>query len=214
LDPRSVNGSPILVELALAGTGEPWRRIGFDVDSDGICRVGAVTLRFEGAGSGGIRRWTLAGAGGKGDIDGLPTDRLSTAAPPDPAPEHPNTARQLDHVVVMTPELERTLTALQQAGLGLRRVRDAGSADHPVRQGFYRVGEAILEVVGDVDPPGPARFWGLVVVAGDLETLAARMGDGLGPPRDAVQPGRRIATARESAGLGLPVAFMTPEPPR
>ena len=43
----------------------------------------------------------------------------------------------------------------------------------------------------------------------DLDALATRLGDDLGAPRDAVQPGRRIATVRESAGLGLPLAFMT-----
>jgi hypothetical protein len=32
----------------------------------------------------------------------------------------------------------------------------------------------------------------------------------LGDIRDAVQPGRRIATVRREAGLGVPVALMTP----
>jgi hypothetical protein len=32
----------------------------------------------------------------------------------------------------------------------------------------------------------------------------------VGEIRDAVQPGRRIATLRRSAGLALPVALMTP----
>jgi hypothetical protein len=168
-----------------------------------------VTLRFGAPGDGGIVGWTLAGATGVGDVDGLPTRRDPAAKPPEPAPEHPNGALRLDHVVVMTPDLDRTFAALEAAGLDLRRVRDAGTPEHRVRQGFYRAGEAVLEVVGDVDPPGPARFWGLVVVVRDLDALAERLGDRLGHPRDAVQPGRRIATVREEAGLGLPVAAMT-----
>jgi hypothetical protein len=32
----------------------------------------------------------------------------------------------------------------------------------------------------------------------------------VGPAKDAVQPGRRIATVRREAGLGVPVALMTP----
>jgi sensor domain CHASE-containing protein len=77
---------------------------------------------------------------------------------------------------------------------------------------FRRLGPAILELVEAIDAPaGPARFWGLVVVVTDLEALAARLGDRLGSIRDAVQPGRRIATVRESAGLGQAVAFMSPE---
>jgi hypothetical protein len=49
-----------------------------------------------------------------------------------------------------------------------------------------------------------------VVIVPDLEALAERLGDDLGASRDAVQPGRRIATVRESAELGVPVAFMSP----
>ena len=201
---------PLLVELELGGSAEPWERLGFRVDGDGACRLGAVTLRFDTAGPGGLRGWTLAGAAGEGPVDGLPTRRLPAVEPPAFAEEHPNGALRLDHVVVTTPDLERTFAALEAEGFDLRRVRDAGTPEHPVRQGFYRAGEAILEVVGDVEPAGPARFWGLVAVVNDLDALAERVGDRLGRPRDAVQPGRRIATVREAAGLGLPVAVMTP----
>ena len=44
----------------------------------------------------------------------------------------------------------------------------------------------------------------------DLEAAAAHLGEHVGRIKDAVQPGRRIATVRDSAGLGLPVALMTP----
>jgi hypothetical protein len=47
-------------------------------------------------------------------------------------------------------------------------------------------------------------------VTSDLDALAARLGDKLGPIRDAVQPGRRIATLRREAGSSVPIAFMTP----
>jgi hypothetical protein len=90
----------------------------------------------------------------------------------------------------------------------LRRIRDAGG----FRQGFRRLGPAILELVETVDAPaGPARFWGLTLIASDLDALAERLGDRLRPIKDAVQPGRRIATLDRSAGLRTNVAFMTPE---
>ena len=92
----------------------------------------------------------------------------------------------------------------------LRRIRETSGG---VRQGFRRLGPAILELVEARDPDdGPARFWGLVVIVSDLEVLADRLGDRLGSVTDAVQPGRRIATLKASAGLGEAVAFMTPEP--
>jgi hypothetical protein len=202
----------VLAELELGGTAAPWERLGFATDDDRL-RIGAVSLRFAGGTPAGISGWTLAGAAGA-DLDGLPTRLAETAEAFGELPEHPNGALRLDHVVVFTPDLDRTLGALEAAGLDLRRVRDAGTPERPLRQGFYRLGEVILEVVGDIEPAGPARFWGLVVVVSDLDAPAERLGDDLGAPRDAVQPGRRIATLRESAGLGVPVAFMTPDPQR
>jgi hypothetical protein len=214
--------SVVLEELELGGTPDPWERAGFRPSPDGTVALGATRLRFTGVEPAGIRAWALRGARTAGDIDGLPTRAIAPAsrrAPPgepaplppgEPGPAHPNGALRLDHLVVFTPDLERTFAALADAGLDLRRVREAGTPEHPVRQGFYRLGEPILEVVGDLEPPGPARFWGLVLVVADLDALAAAMGEGVGRVKAAVQPGRRIATARESAGFGLPVAFMTP----
>ncbi len=60
------------------------------------------------------------------------------------------------------------------------------------------------------DPDGPARLWGLAFGVDDLERTAQSLGDLLGAPRDAVQPGRRIATLRGEAGLGPAIAFMSP----
>jgi hypothetical protein len=198
----------VLAELLLGGSAAPWDRLGFAADEDGGLRIGSVRLRFAGGEPRGIEGWALVGASGD-ELDGLATRAAELSNPGEPA-VHPNGALRLDHVVVFTPDLERTFAALAASGLELRRVRDAGSPEHPVRQGFYRLGEVVLEVVGDVEPDGPARFWGLVAVVEDLDALAARLGDDLGAPRDAVQPGRRIATVRESAGLGVPLAFMTP----
>ena len=60
------------------------------------------------------------------------------------------------------------------------------------------------------DPSGPARLWGLAFSVDDLERTAHSLGGLLGAPREAVQPGRRIATLRGQAGLGPAIAFMSP----
>jgi hypothetical protein len=120
----------------------------------------------------------------------------------------------LDHVVVTTPDFERTAAALKDAGIPLRRVRDVGGglAAGGFRQGFRRLGPAILEVVeAPKVPAGPARFWGLVVTVADLVGLRARLAPHVGEIRDAVQPGRQIATLGEAAGLSPRIAFMDPE---
>jgi len=55
----------------------------------------------------------------------------------------------------------------------------------------------------------PARFYGLALATADIDATAGSLGPLLGEVRDAVQPGRRIATVRRHAQLGLPVAFMS-----
>ncbi len=194
-----------LAALSIADPPERWKALGFAVEDAGA-QIGGVQLRF-GVGGHGITSWAIAGVEAITEIDGLPT----TGAEPPPYTKpvtHPNGATGIDHVVVVSPDFDRTAAALAGAGLALRRVRDAGG----FRQGFRRAGPAIVELVeAKGAPAGPARFWGLVVTVEDLDALAEGLGDRLGKMHPAVQSGRRIATLRETAGLSMKVAFMTPE---
>jgi hypothetical protein len=190
-----------LDELALGDAPEVWKRLGFTV-TDGVVAVGGVRLRL-GADGEGIVGWRLRGLPGSHDLDGLaacPSD----APPPEPV-EHPIGATAVDHVVALTPEFDRTTRRLEEAGLDLRRVRDAGGG---FRQAFFKLGPCLLELGGPAE--GDVRFWGLTLVVDDLDAAAERLGDRLGRIKDAVQPGRRIATLRREAGVGVPVALMTP----
>lgn len=196
---------PALAGLRLADPPERWLELGFD-ERDGALALGSVHVHLGEPGRG-IVGWQLTGIDPTSEIDGLPTDVVAS----DPlAPlTHQNGAVGIDHVVVTTTDFTRTAAALEEAGIPLRRTVTTPDGS---RMAFRRLGPTILELVEVRDaPPGPARFWGLVVVVADLDALAARLGDRLGSIRDAVQPGRRIATLRESAGLGQAVAFMDPE---
>jgi hypothetical protein len=131
---------------------------------------------------------------------------------------HPNGIAAFDHVVAIAPALDRTVAVLQAAGLDLRRVREEPTPAGAPRQAFFRLGEVILEVVqAPADalersggPDRPAFFWGLAFKVADLDATVASLGEErCSPPRDAVQPGRRIATLRRAAGLAVPVALMT-----
>ena len=110
-------------------------------------------------------------------------------------------------------DIERTTAALAAIGVEPRRTRDTTAGDAPLRQRFFRMG-AIIELVGPPEPDaggGPARFWGLALVTDDMDATAAHLGDRISAPKDAVQPGRRIATVRtRDLGITVPVAFMTP----
>ncbi len=210
---------PALDELAIADAPETWAAAGFDVEG-AECVVGSVRLCLEGPGRGrGIVGWSLRGLDTL-ELDGLPASH-SDRPPPDAAPAHPNGVLLIDHLVAFTPDLDRTLEALRAAGMDLRRVREEPTPGGAPRQGFLRLGELILEVVQAPDdtriagdPDGPARLWGLSFVVADLDATAATLGELLGTPCDAVQPGRRIATLRREAGLGPAIAFMTPRPAR
>jgi hypothetical protein len=207
---------PTIDELFIAAAPEAWRAAGFAVDGD-VCEVGSVRLRLEGEGERrGITRWSVRDAGSL-ELDGLETSG-STAAPAGGG-RHPNGTVAIDHVVVISPELDRTAAVLQDAGLDLRRVREGDTPGGSTRQAFFRMAEVILEVVQApagtkvaADPSGPARLWGISFLVENMDAAAAALAEHLGEPRDAVQPGRRIATAASAAGLGAAVAFMTPGP--
>ena len=177
-----------------------WAALGFEV-VDGAITLDGIALTL------GAPEWAVAVEGvPEGDLDGVPT---LAANDPEPAVPQPNGVIAVDHFVIVTPDFDRTAAALADAGIELSRIRDAGG----FRQGFRRLGPAILELVeAHQMPAGPARFWGLTFIASDLDALAARLGpERLRPIKDAVQPGRRIATLDRAAGLKTNIAFMTPE---
>ncbi len=206
-------------ELTVADPPEAWAALGFAVQGD-TCVLGEVRICLAGSGAGQrLAGWTLRDVEAT-ELDGLPTGR-SDRPPPAVAPPHPNGLTAVDHVVAITPELERTVAALRSAGLDLRRIREEPTPAGAPRQAFFRLGATILEVVQEppeaIERAGgdhPAFFWGLAFVAPDLEGTVTLLGDRVSEIRPAIQPGRRIATLRRSAGLGLPVALITPRPPR
>jgi hypothetical protein len=211
-----LGAQPTVDEVTIADPPAAWAAAGFRVEGD-LAEVGTVRLRLEGPGPArGITGWSVRGVSTTG-LDGLPT-ALSDRPPAAGAP-HPNGAASLDHLVVMSPDLDRTTAALEAAGLDLRRVREEPTPGGAPRQAFFRMGEVVLEVVQapedtriGSEPEGPARLWGLAFGVADMDLTARVLGPLLGEPRPAVQRGRTIATLRPAAGLGPAIAFMTPGP--
>lgn len=200
--------------MEVAGDPAVWRSIGLVVDTDGLIPLEGTALKIVPTSDGGRRgivAWAVSGIDEQFDgteIDGLATRVVDPQQPSFGA--HRLGASGLDHVVVLTPDLERTTGSIATAtGYELKRVREVGA----MRQGFHRMGRGglIVEVVTRPEiAAGPASFWGLVVNVDDLDRACATIGDGrISPPKDAVQAGRRIATISDDVGLGLPVALMT-----
>jgi len=207
-------------ELTLGDEPGRWRALGFELDGEEGVRIGTVRVRLAGdaARSGSAPAfvgWSLRGLASE-QLDGLRTT-CSSREVRAPAAAHPNAIVAIDHVVAMTPALDRTVAALQNAGLDLRRVRDEPTPAGAPRQAFFRLGEVILEVVQEpqevVARAGgdarPARLWGLALLSDDLDRTVGALGANAGEPRAAVQQGRRIVTVRRAAGLAVPVAVMS-----
>jgi hypothetical protein len=178
-------------------------------------RIGTVMVGFHrglqplGGSPPGIVSWSLSGIDPSNDnIDGLPTT-VSTIGP-SRSDEHPNGTIEIDHVVLMSHDPPRTVAALERYGFEVRRTRDPGNG---MSQTFFKLREVVLELIGPAVPDEldtPAHFYGLAFTVDDLDATAAFLGDKLGRVKDAVQPGRQIATLRKEASAGLAVAFMSP----
>ena len=189
-----------LRELVCGDDPAAWRALGFSVGDGGLVELGALAVRLDGGG-GGLRGWVLGGSSGPDSIDGIATawggDEPSMGS-------HPNGCAGVDHVVVFTDSRDRTVSALAEAGGDVRR--SGGPPELPAPMAFVRMGGVIVEVAENGEPP---HLWGLTVIAPHLDALS-----GVGTPRDAVQPGRRIVTARRRDGLEAALAFITPRVPR
>ena len=202
-----------VVELQLIADPNAWRSAGFFVDAFDTMRFGGIRVRCLTPSEGtvaGIISWTLADASDAtvAAIDGLITTHADAPPLSRAAVTHPNGVTGIDHLVIYTPNLEVTCDAIAAAtDSPLKRIREVG----PLRQGFHRLGELIIEVVSFPEVAvESATFWGLALNAVNLDAMFDTYGDNvMSMPKNAVQPGRQISSFREGAGLGLPVAVMT-----
>jgi hypothetical protein len=199
-------------EFQIADPPDAWSAAGFSVDTDDICRIGDVRIRLLGRERGaGILGWTLRGLPSAGPLDGIPT-ATSDTAPAAPA-THANGVTAIDHAVLLSPNLNRTVESLAAVGLQPRRERDTELGGQPMRQVFFRLGSVILEVVGAPDAANddPSSLWGITYVVADIDATAAFFGDRTSPVKNAVQPGRRITTLRhKDLGMSVRTAMISP----
>jgi hypothetical protein len=123
----------------------------------------------------------------------------------DPREGTPADGWDLDHVVVLVPDLETTISGMEAIGSPPRlrmEVRGRPTA-------FFRVGP-LLEVIES--PVRAPSLYGVALVTEEpLEVVALRwrsLGRDVSDPRPAIQPGRRIFTVHAvEAGL----AVMSPD---
>jgi hypothetical protein len=198
-----------IAELVVGGLPDPWESFGFaklsQEGSRSFFSLADVSLVVDSTLEPGMVSWTLAGAPSTtGNIDSIATNHLAHDFRGDAGRVG---CLGVDHVVIRTDDLDRTCMAITEAtGAEVRRVRDAGGG---VTQAFHKLGAVVVEVVAGGDQVATPHLWGFVINVADLDAIATWAGpDVVGTPKPATQPGRRIATARSGAGLGVPFALM------
>ncbi|MGI8662686.1 MAG: VOC family protein [Acidimicrobiales bacterium] len=207
---------PSIDAIVVADRPEAWNDAGFTVDADGSCRIGSVRIELVGREHGKrILSWRLRDIPPVESIDGLATT-ASDREPGAPA-AHTNGAVAIDHVVIMSPDVDRTSAALADVGVSQRRTRHVEAAQYgfEARQVFFKLADVVLELIGPDTPTddGPARFFGLAHTVADIDATASALGALLPNVKDAVQPGRRIATLRhKDVDVSVATAFMSPDP--
>ena len=213
-----------VVTITVGGRAAPWHDIGI---VGGL--LGDVRLNIDESLPVGLHHLDLAGCPTRAShIAGLPvvhvgdaqvvdtqvvdTQVVDTVAPSNASSQFALHIVGVDHVVVLADDVRVTCSEIaEQSGAPLKRVKEG---DRGV-QGFHRWGSVILEVVerrlvAPNDSATTASYWGLVVVVDQIDEVATHLGpDVIGAPKPAVQPGRRIATVRSGAGLGVPLALMS-----
>lgn len=174
-------------------------------------------MRIDESLSPGLQQLTVVGCPTRAvQIAGLSVAHVSDV---EPLPPFENSSESfalhingVDHVVVAADDVRATCAEIERvSGAPLRRVKEG---DRGV-QGFHRWGSVIIEVVErrliePHSPQGDATYWGFVVVVDNIDEAARHLGpDVISAPKPAVQSGRRIATVRSGAGLGVPLALMS-----
>jgi hypothetical protein len=215
-----------LLYLTVADDISTWVKLGFTADGNAV-RIGGVTFVCANTvadGAKGITDWTLHDPEGvlPATIDGITTG-TTNVRPSFEAPTHANGIVGIDHLVVRSHDLERTISVFEDLDIPCRRRRDAGAyGSTTMKQAFFWLGSPdnpndriVLEIVGeaDVDPvtkDQPSSFFGIAFVCSDLDATAAFFGDFAKPPIDAVQPGRRITSISSRAGSSVAIALMSP----
>ncbi|MEX0767414.1 MAG: hypothetical protein WD029_02975 [Microthrixaceae bacterium] len=219
-----------LESLQLGDSPAAWSDAGFLVSSEGTVRLGGTTIVCTGFGQP-FQGWRIQGLGALSpeplitQIDGLQllpsvqgfeaeksANGLSFASETQP---HPNGVTRIDHIVVSTGNCDRTINAFTAAGFERRGSRSTTQFGAQMLQTFFWAGDVIVELVGpslvqDAND-SLASIFGLAMVAEDLQHTAKVLGELLGNPKAAVQPGRQIAGLRtQSIGIALPIAIMSP----
>ena len=202
------------MEVNLSEDAFPWERIGFQIvteNSTQSIHIGKTKMCFEKIDAvEGIASVHVEGI--KKNVDSLKFNPTILSTSEIEASFHPNRIERIDHLVVTTPDSDKTTKELVEAGITLSGVRIFGNSPNQTRQSFFWLGDVILELVGphQVAEPGNPLFWGLALVSSDIKETVNYLEDLCTPLKDAIQPGRQITTVKtRDLSIGVSIAIMS-----
>ncbi len=205
-----------LERLVIGDDPRSWKAAGFTVEGNTVA-LGRLTVELAGSdGERGLLSWKLNDI--EVDIDGLATtpDTEWSAVEvvrANGVRNHINAVFGIDHVVIETGNIARTVAAFEHVGIVERRSSVLETPRGPRKQSFLWAGRVILEVVGPPEPDEQVatKVWGLALVTSNLQTTGHVLDQNLSEPRDAVQPGRKIATVRTAdLDISVPLVVLSP----
>ncbi|MEM1147564.1 MAG: VOC family protein [Pseudomonadota bacterium] len=125
----------------------------------------------------------------------------------------PGAVLALDHLVINTPNPDRTL-ANYGVRLGLRLALDRTAEQWKTRFLFFRLGDLTLEIIHRLDaahdPAADDAVWGLTWTTDSLEAAHARLssnGRNVSEIRTGRKPGTQVFTVRDGT-QGIPTLFI------
>ncbi len=148
-------------------------------------------------------------------VEGVANETGWRAAPSKPdVPAHA-AIRGLDHVVVLSADLEAT-RAFYLDGLGLRLALDRSFEERGVRLLFFRLAGVTVEIGGRLGEPPRSeardRFGGLAWQVEDVDAIQQRLigaGFDVSEVRAGHKPGTRVCTVRDPVH-GVPTLLIQP----
>ncbi len=132
------------------------------------------------------------------------------ALPPAAKASDDTTVQRLDHVVVLSPDMEAS-RRLWGDTLGVRLALDRTFPERNTRILFFRLADITIEISGGAQQTEegmhkPDRFWGIAWGVGDLAATVERLrADGVevSDARQGVKPGTLVATAKGQRTHGV-----------
>ena len=203
-----------LQRIVIGDDPDSWRSAGFSV-LDNEMVFGKTVVELAGTANGrGVLGWAIEGVTSNIEsITSIAPSGTTLAVEQRTGLDNTNAVFAIDHVVIETGDLDRTVAAFTEVGIKERRQGQMTTSLGERRQSFLWAGRVIIEIVAPVtaDPNVAMRVWGLALVSANLATTSHVLAENMSEPRNAVQPGRKIATIDTSAlDISVPLVVMSP----